>query len=76
MALSTHVWEGWTVGDFIEALQPQANMIMSGRSWLSLEPSLKTGARTVSRTTNKRSPKWFSTSLTATGLTDERARKT
>ena len=28
-----HIWEGWTVGDFIEALQFQADMIMSGRSW-------------------------------------------
>ena len=33
MALSTHIWEGWTVQDFIEALQPQADMIMSGQSW-------------------------------------------
>ena len=33
MALSTHIWEGWTVGDFIEALQPQADMIMNGQSW-------------------------------------------
>ncbi len=33
MELTRHIWEGWTVGDFIEALQPQADMIMSGRSW-------------------------------------------
>ena len=31
--LNKHIWEGWTVGDFIEALQPQADMIMEGRSW-------------------------------------------
>jgi len=28
-----HVWEGWTVQDFIEALQPQLDMIMNGQSW-------------------------------------------
>ena len=33
MALSTHIWEGWTVQNFIEVLQPQADMIMSGQSW-------------------------------------------
>lgn len=33
MALSTHIWEGWTVGDFIEVLQPQADLIVAGRSW-------------------------------------------
>ena len=25
-----HVWEGWTVGDFIEELKPQVAMIMDG----------------------------------------------
>lgn len=33
MAFSTHIWEGWTVCDFIEAIQPQADMIMAGQSW-------------------------------------------
>jgi hypothetical protein len=28
-----HVWEGWTVGDFIEELKPQVAMIMDGQSW-------------------------------------------
>ena len=28
-----HIWEGWTVGNFIEALQPQLDMIMGGGSW-------------------------------------------
>lgn len=31
--VNREVWEGWTVRDFIEALEPQADMIMSGRSW-------------------------------------------
>lgn len=33
MELTRHIWEGWTVKDFIEALQLQADMIMGGRSW-------------------------------------------
>ena len=33
MDLSRHIWEGWTVRDFIEALQPSADMIASGLSW-------------------------------------------
>ena len=33
MEMTRHIWEGWTVADFIEALQPQADMIMEGRSW-------------------------------------------
>ncbi len=28
-----HVWEGWTVGSFINELEPQFNMIMNGESW-------------------------------------------
>ena len=28
-----HVWEGWTVRDFIEALKPELDLIMTGRSW-------------------------------------------
>lgn len=31
--MNRHIWEGWTVGDFIEALQSQADLIMAGRSW-------------------------------------------
>lgn len=31
--MDRHVWEGWTVQDFIDALQPQADMIMRGESW-------------------------------------------
>ena len=28
-----HIWEGWTVQDFIDALEPQFNMIKGGASW-------------------------------------------
>lgn len=27
------VWEGWTVQDFIDDLEPQVDMIMRGESW-------------------------------------------
>jgi hypothetical protein len=30
--LNKHIWEGWTVGAFIEELEPTFDMIMSGRS--------------------------------------------
>lgn len=30
--LDKHIWEGWTVGDFIEDLEPMVNMIMSNQS--------------------------------------------
>jgi len=33
MDVARHIWEGWTVGDFIEALQNQLDMIMAGKSW-------------------------------------------
>ena len=32
-ALDKHIWEGWTVRDFIEALKPELSIIMTGRSW-------------------------------------------
>jgi len=28
-----HIWEGWTVGDFINELSPMFNAIMNGNSW-------------------------------------------
>lgn len=28
-----HIWEGWTVQDFIDDLQPLFDQIMSGNSW-------------------------------------------
>ena len=31
--LSKHIWEGWTVGSFIDELEPAVEMIMSGNSW-------------------------------------------
>lgn len=31
--LNKVIWEGWTVKDFIDNLDPQIQMIMSGRSW-------------------------------------------
>lgn len=34
MNYNREVWEGWTVRDFIEALEPQIVMIMRGQSWV------------------------------------------
>lgn len=31
--LNKYVWEGWTVQDFIDELEPMFGMIMEGRSW-------------------------------------------
>ena len=31
--LQKHIWEGWTVGDFVERLAPELDRIMSGCSW-------------------------------------------
>ena len=31
--LQKHIWEGWTVGDFVEHLAPELDRIMSERSW-------------------------------------------
>lgn len=31
--LDRMVWEGWTVRDFIDDLEPQIDMIMRGESW-------------------------------------------
>jgi hypothetical protein len=33
MNLSKHIWEGWTVGMFINELEPTFNQIESGQSW-------------------------------------------
>jgi len=30
--LDKHIWEGWTVGSFINELEPTFNMIMRGQS--------------------------------------------
>lgn len=31
--LNRHVWEGWTVQDFINELEPSFNMIQNNQSW-------------------------------------------
>ena len=31
--MNRHVWEGWTVGNFIAELAPQIRMIMNGESF-------------------------------------------
>ena len=31
--MDKHVWEGWTVGMFIEDLEPSLDIIQSGQSW-------------------------------------------
>lgn len=33
MDLSKHIWEGWTVQDFIDDLEPTFNIIMIDGSW-------------------------------------------
>jgi len=33
MNLNKHIWEGWTVQDFVNDLEPTFNQIMSGNSW-------------------------------------------
>ena len=33
MSNSKHIWEGWTVQDFIDDLQPTFYMIMNNNSW-------------------------------------------
>jgi len=32
--LEKHIWEGWTVGAFIEDLEPTFNQIMNNNSWM------------------------------------------
>ena len=33
MNLQKHIWEGWTVQNFIDELEPTFNIIKSGNSW-------------------------------------------
>jgi hypothetical protein len=33
MDLNKHIWEGWTVQDFIDDLSMEVGMIMRGESW-------------------------------------------
>jgi hypothetical protein len=32
--MDRHIWEGWYVSDFIEALEPHFDRIMDGDSWM------------------------------------------
>ena len=34
IGLNKHIWEGWTVQDFIDKLDPTFNQIMNGNSWI------------------------------------------
>ena len=34
MNLQKHIWEGWTVQDFIDDLEPTLKMIQCGASWM------------------------------------------
>jgi len=34
MGLKRHIYEGWTVQDFIDELEPSFNMIMNSQSYL------------------------------------------
>jgi hypothetical protein len=34
MNTSKHIWEGWTVQDFINELEVVIDMIMTGNSWM------------------------------------------
>lgn len=46
--LQKHIWEGWTVGDFVERLTPELDHIMLGRSWcrpFTTKPELATWCR-------------------------------
>jgi hypothetical protein len=36
---SKHIWEGWTVQDFISELEVVIDMIMTGNSWMKPFPS-------------------------------------
>ena len=31
--MNRHIWEGWTVQDFVDELEPSFNQIMGNRSW-------------------------------------------
>lgn len=33
MGLDRHIWEGWTVQDFIDELEPMFDRIMDNKSW-------------------------------------------
>ncbi len=31
--MNKHIWEGWTVQNFVDELEPTFNMIMNNQSW-------------------------------------------
>lgn len=33
MSMNKHIWEGWTVQNFVDELEPTFTTIMTGRSW-------------------------------------------
>ena len=33
MDRNKHIWEGWTIGNFIDDLEPQFDMIMNNQAW-------------------------------------------
>ena len=33
MDMNKHIWEGWTVQQFVDELEPMFKMIMRGQSW-------------------------------------------
>jgi len=35
--LDKHIWEGWTVSDFIEDLEPSLDLIMGGGSYIEIK---------------------------------------
>ena len=41
MNLNKHIWEGWTVRDFINELEPAFKRIMNNQSWQKLFQSDK-----------------------------------
>jgi len=38
MDLNRHIWEGWTVQDFIDDLEPLFDQINSNASWFGRDP--------------------------------------
>jgi hypothetical protein len=58
---SKHIWEGWTVQDFINELEPTFNRIVNGHSWTAPFKDDKE-LRIINHTIRNISPKFLSTS--------------
>ena len=41
MNLNKHIWEGWTVQDFVDELEPVFNIIIQGHEAIKNEEELK-----------------------------------